>query len=87
MTAVEVVRPTTCLVCALSITGVERPEQRLIPVTLNLHEDGETWVANATSEARILGRWVVLVKWPSFMPPRFRRSVARCHRSVPSCAA
>jgi hypothetical protein len=50
MSAVEVLRPSTCLVCAQPITGLERPEQRPMPVTLNLHEDGETWVANATSK-------------------------------------
>ena len=50
MSPVEVLRPTTCLVCARSITGAERPEQRLMPVTLNLHVDGETWLAHNTSE-------------------------------------
>lgn len=50
MTATDVLRPSTCLVCSRPITGIERPESRPVPVTLNLHEDGETWVAHQTSE-------------------------------------
>jgi hypothetical protein len=50
MAAVEVLRPSTCLICSRSITGSERPEQRLMAITLYLHEDGENWVAHTTSK-------------------------------------
>jgi len=46
----EVLRASTCLVCNEAITGTERPERRPVPTTLNLHRDGESWVAHRTSK-------------------------------------
>ena len=46
----EVLRASTCLVCNEPITGAERPERRPVPATLNLHRDGESWVAHRTNK-------------------------------------
>jgi hypothetical protein len=45
----EVLRASsTCLVCAGPVDGREVAYWAPVPVTLNLHEDGRTWLAHST---------------------------------------